>query len=84
MDIEEYAWVKASDYREEALVLLSSKPRPPKEIADETGYYLSHVSNTLSDLEDHGLAECITPDRRKGRLWKTTEAGDRLVNHLHK
>ena len=82
MDIEEYAWVKASEYREEVLLSLATKPRPPKEIAEETGYYLSHVSNTLSDLEEHGLAECLTPDRRKGRLWTATEKGEALVEDL--
>lgn len=84
MDVEEYAWVKASDYRENVLLALKEKPRPPKEIAEETGYYLSHVSNTLSDLDEHGLAECITPDRRKGRLWATTDSGQDLIENLER
>ena len=84
MDVEEYAWVKASDYRERVLLSLADKPRPPKEIAEETGYYLSHVSNTLSDLEDHGLAECLTPERRKGRLWSATDEGDDIIDDLQR
>lgn len=84
MDVEEYAWVKASDYRERVLLALADKPRPPKEIAEQTGYYLSHVSNTLSELEDHGLAECITPDRRKGRLWSTTDTGEDIIEDLQR
>lgn len=82
MDVEEYAWIKASDYRENVLLLLAEKPCPPKDIAEETGYYLSHVSNTLSDLDAHGLAECLTPDRRKGRLWAPTEKGKELADQL--
>ena len=82
MDVEEYAWVKASDYRERVLLSLGDKPCPPKDIAEETDYYLSHVSNTLSDLEAHGLAECITPERQKGRLWAATEAGEELITDL--
>lgn len=84
MDVEEYAWLKASDYRENVLLTLADKPRAPKEIAEETEYYLSHVSNTLADLQDHGMAECLTPDRRKGRLWATTEKGTELVNELRR
>jgi len=84
MDVEEYAWVKASDYRERVLLALADKPKPPKEIAEQTGYYLSHVSNTLSDLNDHGLTECITPDRRKGRLWSTTDRGAELIETLQR
>lgn len=84
MDVEKYAWLKASEYREKVLLSLAEKPRPPKEISEETGYYLSHVSNTLSDLREHGLAECITPDRRKGRLWAATDRGDELVKELRR
>jgi predicted transcriptional regulator len=47
-----------------------------------TDYYLSHVSNVLSDLNDHDLAECITPDRKKGRLWQTTEKGEEIIEDL--
>lgn len=82
MDIEEYSWVKASEYRENLLLALEEKPRTPKELSEMTGYYLSHVSNFLSDLEDHGLAECITPEKRKGRLWAATEKGEELIEDL--
>lgn len=84
MDVEEYAWVKASEYRENILISLAHKPRTPKELAEETDYYLSHVSNTLSDLSDHSLAECLTPDRRKGRLYGLTEEGEEIVNELQR
>ncbi|WP_336021833.1 winged helix-turn-helix domain-containing protein [Halobellus salinisoli] len=82
MDVEEYSWVKASGYRENILLALEEKPRTPKELAERTEYYLSHVSNTLSDLNDHGLAECITPDRRKGRLWTATGKGQKIIDDL--
>jgi DNA-binding MarR family transcriptional regulator len=84
MDVEEYAWVKASDYRESILLALEDKPRTPKELSEMTDYYLSHVSNVLSDLEDHGMAECITPDRKKGRLWHSTEKGENIIEDLKK
>lgn len=82
MDVEEYSWIKASEYRENILLALEEKPRAPKELSEMTDYYLSHVSNVLSDLEDHGLAECITPDRRKGRLWTATEKGREIIEDL--
>lgn len=84
MDVEKYAWVKASDYRERVLLAMAGKPRTPKEIAEETDYYLSHVSNTLSDLADEDLAHCLTPDRRKGRLWALTDAGEDIVEDLQR
>ncbi|MFB6185612.1 MAG: transcriptional regulator [Halobacteriaceae archaeon] len=82
MDIEEFAWVKASEYRQNILLTLLGTPSTPKDIAEETGYYLSHVSNTLSELQDHGLAECITPDRKKGRLYTATDEGEELAESL--
>ena len=82
MDVEEYSWVKASDYRENILLAMEEKPRTPKELSEMTDYYLSHVSNVLSDLDSHGLAECITPEKKKGRLWTATEKGDRLIEDL--
>lgn len=82
MDIEEYSWVKASEYRENLLLHIEDKPRTPKELAEMNDYYLSHVSNVLSDLDSHGLAECITPDKKKGRLWATTRKGANIVEDL--
>lgn len=82
MDIEEFAWLKASKYRQTVLLALLGTPRTPKDIAEDTGYYLSHVSKTLSDLEEHGLVECLTPDRRKGRLYAATDQGSELAEEL--
>lgn len=82
MDIEEFAWLKASEYRQKVLLSLLGTPRTPKDIAGDTGYYLSHVSKTLSDLEEHDLAECLTPDRRKGRLYTATNQGEELAKKL--
>jgi len=82
MDVEEYSWIKASEYREKLLLSLEDKPRTPKELSEMSGYYLSHVSNVLSDLEDHNLAECITPDRKKGRLWQATKKGQEIIEDL--
>jgi predicted transcriptional regulator len=84
MHIEEYAWVKASEYRENLLIALEEKPRTPKELSEMTDYYLSHVSNVLSDLDDHDLAYCRTPDRKKGRLWQSTQEGKEIIEDLKK
>ncbi|KAA9396668.1 transcriptional regulator [Haloarcula sp. CBA1130] len=82
MDVEEYSWVKASEYRENILLAVEEKPRTPKELSEMNDYYLSHVSNVLSDLNSHGLAECITPKKKKGRLWAATGAGEAIVEDL--
>jgi DNA-binding MarR family transcriptional regulator len=82
MDIEKLGWLKASDYRKDILIALDGKRLTPKEIAGETEYYLSHVSNTLSDLEDRNIAECLTPSRNKGRIYVLTEEGQKMLEEL--
>jgi DNA-binding MarR family transcriptional regulator len=83
MDDEELGWVKASSYRQTILRKLhGGRKLTPKEIKDGTEYYLSHVSNTLSDLEERGLVECLTPDLRKGRLYTLTEKGEEIVRAI--
>lgn len=84
MHVDEYTWVKASEYRENVLLELEPKPRASKKIANVTGDYLSHIRDTLSDFEDHDLAEYITPDRQKGRLWTRTGKGDQMVENLRR
>ena len=82
MDIEKFGWLKASDYRRDILLALAGERLTPREIADETEYYLSHVSNTLSDLADENLVECLTPDRNKGRIYTLTQEGQELADEL--
>ena len=75
MDVDKLAWVKASNYRKDVLCSLDEEARTPKEISENTDYYLSHVSSTLSDLKSKELVECLTPNRRKGKLYTLTEEG---------
>ena len=40
----------------------------------------NHISNTLKELKDHELVECINnPEVRKGRLYRLTDKGE-LIN----
>lgn len=82
MDFEELGWIKASQYRQDILIELDNKPKTPKDISQNTDYYLSHVSKTLKELSEHDLVECVTPDRRKGRLYKITEEGEEIAGEL--
>lgn len=75
-------WLKASEYRKDVLITLNDRRLTPKDIAGETEYYLSHVSNTLSDLENRGLAECLTPDRNKGRIYALTGEGKQMLEEI--
>lgn len=82
MDFEELGWVKASEYRKRVIESLEEKPQTPKDLSNKTDYYLSHVSKTLKELVEHEMAECLTPDRKKGRLYRLTEKGEKIYQEL--
>lgn len=82
MDWDAYGYVVASEYRERIVQSLSEKPKTPKQLADELDYHLSHISNTLSDLAEEGLVECLTENRRKGRVYALTDGGEEIATQL--
>jgi predicted transcriptional regulator len=75
MDFDDLGWVKASEYRQNILTGLEEKPQTPKDLSQKTDYYLSHVSKTLKELKDHNMVECVTPERKKGKLYRLTDKG---------
>lgn len=80
MDVDKLSWLKASEYRQNVLKSLKNNPRTPKDISEDTDYYLSHVSKTLSDLVDKELVVCITPEKRKGKLFKISNKGEEMID----
>ena len=42
----------------------------------------NHISNTLKELKDHDLVECINPEVRKGRLYRLTDKREEIVKKL--
>ena len=77
-------YVLASKYRQKVILALIKGERTPREIADSTGLYLSHVSSTLSELENKGLVKCLTPDLRRGKLFRLTEMGKKIAKEVQK
>lgn len=83
MDTELLGWIKASEYRREILLCLANEDLlMPSEIAERTDRHLSHVSGTLTDMEERDVTECVTPGRQKGRLYSLTESGSEISARL--
>ena len=72
-------FIKSGKYRRIILSLVAESSVIPSEIALEIGITRSQVSRTLSELEKNGLITCETPNRTKGRIYKTTEKGSLLL-----
>lgn len=84
MDWETYGWVQSSEYRSDVLRSLAEKPKIPSQIAEENGYYLSHVSNTLSEMGERNLVSCLTPESNKGRVYRLTEKGQEVYEEMER
>ena len=58
-------------------------PLTPTEISKMTKIARSNVSTKLIYLRKKGLVECVTPQRRKGRLYALTKKGKDVMYFLN-
>ena len=72
---EAYGQVVASKRRIKVLLALYSRPKTPTQISTETDMHISHVSKVLQELVRKELVVCLTPSRKKGRVYALTEMG---------
>lgn len=82
MDWNLVGFVKASKYIKKVLLALEEGNKTPKEIKNELGFYLSHISQTLKDLMEKNLIVCLTPMLSKGRIYALTELGYEVVKEI--
>lgn len=75
-------YVKASNYRINVIRELKGGPKTPNEISQNLNYHISHVSNTLSELEQTHLVKCLTPELRKGKLFGITKYGIEILKKI--
>ena len=80
--LELVAYVKASNHRVNILKFIQYDLKTPKEIGDAIDVRTNHISNLLADLRKHNLVVCATPNVRKGRLYKLTDDGSKVLKYL--
>lgn len=74
--------VFSSETRSRVLRSLKSRKATPSQIGDEVDQPLSHVSRALKELQDNGLVVCLTPNRKKARLYAITPEGADVLSRL--
>lgn len=79
IDWDLIGYIKASKYRYQIMSALNAKHKTPKEITEELNYYISHVSAILRELVEKELVICLTPKRRKGKLFTLSEEGKKIL-----
>ena len=70
---EEIEYINRSQYRIKVMKSLDGEVKILSEIANDTEIFQNHISNTLRQLKEHELIECINPEVRKGRLYRLTD-----------
>ena len=73
------SFVKSSDKRLRILSLLKNSVITPSDISTNLSIPISHVSNTLSELMGNKIVLCLTPERRKTKLFKITDKGLKVL-----
>jgi DNA-binding MarR family transcriptional regulator len=70
-------YISSSKHRTAVVRRLYDSPAIPKSIKEDTDRQYSRVSEALSDLQDEGIVELLSPeDRKKGRLYALTDRGE--------
>jgi len=76
-------FIKSGKYRIKIMELLKNIAlATPIEMAERMSAYLSQVSRTISELEEKGLISCTTPNRKKGRIYRLTEKGRKILDFM--
>ncbi len=75
-------FVKISSYRIAILKSIGTSCKMPSEIAKETNIRTSQVSGALSDLKKKNLVVCINENVRKGRLYRCTPLGLKVLDYI--
>ncbi|VVB87335.1 Winged helix-turn-helix [uncultured archaeon] len=76
------SFVKSSDKRLRILYLLKNSVFTPSDISTNLSIPISHVSSTLSELMENKIVTCLTPERRKTKLFKITEKGLKVLSKI--
>ena len=72
-------YIKSSTYRLKVLKKLKNGFATPSDISNYLEVKLPQISRTLSELENIDLIKCTTPNRTKGRIYRITEKGLRIL-----
>ena len=83
MTWELLSFILSSEKREKVIEALRN-PTTPTRISKETKISKEHVSRMLKEFVKKGIAECKTPDKRKGKVYILTEKGKEILDEIKK
>lgn len=75
-------YVEASTYRQKVIQALDDKILTPTGISQSSGIRTNHISKTLSELKKRDIIVCLNEEARKGRLYKLTDKGSKILKNM--
>jgi transcription initiation factor IIE alpha subunit len=75
--VELYSWIIRGKQRTAVLCVLD-KPMTPKQISEQTHIKFSNVSDVLRAMTEKGIAICLNPKQKTGRLYDLTKSGKKV------
>ena len=83
LDLEKFSWVKRGKQRRDIIVYIDG-PETPTDIAKKSGYSLNNTSRVLGEFRRKGIARCLNPKEKTGRLYRVTPSGRVIRDKLRK
>ena len=77
------SFVMASEPRFQILIYLREKVRTPTELTKKMDVPISRTSAVLKELQEKGLVKCLTPKRRKSKMFDLTNKGEKILEGIH-
>lgn len=77
------SFVMASEPRFHILINLREKVSTPTELTNKMDVPISRTSAVLKELEEKGLVKCLTPARRKAKMFDITDKGEEILKEIH-
>ena len=82
-DWDVVGFVASSEYRVRVIDRLTEGPATPSTIAADESISIASVSHALRQLRERDLVELLVDeDRRKGRFYGITDAGEEMADHI--
>lgn len=75
-------FVKVSPCRMKTLKSIGKNYKIPSEIARDIDARTSQVSGALSSLKERKMIVCLNEDVKKGRIYKCTDLGLKILDYL--
>lgn len=65
------------------MIYLREKVSTPTELTKKMDVPISRTSAVLKELQEKGLVRCLTPNRRKSKMFDLTDKGEKILEGIH-